>query len=201
MCTPPTEAYRATGASWELWDTLQSWQVATAVIGTILKVTYETPSAHQMQQYEQLKFDTHSPYWLPFLCLLLLTAVKLGAKLWKQVMRDLFFRRVWTDPLKTRSRCLCAYGRGCVGIRVFIWCWWLSVPSIQKCFANFIQEQTSTFDNKHIKQWMKNGSTGGIFYSESEVKREPGAPPLCLCQSHGIIHPSGRLSSLSLYGA
>lgn len=56
--------------------TLQSWQVAPAVRGIILKVTYETPSAHQMQQYEQLKFDTHSPYWLPFFCLLLLTAPK-----------------------------------------------------------------------------------------------------------------------------
>lgn len=43
---------------------MQSWQVATAVIGIILKVTYETPSALQMQQYEQLKFYTHSPDWL-----------------------------------------------------------------------------------------------------------------------------------------
>lgn len=77
---------RPQAPSWELWDTLQSWQVATAVIGIILKVTYETPSAHQMQQYEQLKSDTHSPYWLLLFCFLRLQS---GEK-----ERDIVCRRI-----------------------------------------------------------------------------------------------------------
>lgn len=62
------------------------------------------------------------------------------------------------------------------------------MPSIQKCVANFIQKQISTFDNERIKQRVKNRSTHGVFYSKSKEKGEPEAPTVFLSQSHGITH-------------
>lgn len=168
--------------SWELWDTLQSWQVATAVIGIILKVTYETPSALQMQQYEQLKFYTHSPYWRspP-----LFTAINSPAT--KNELLEMGHQRpfLWLGEIGScgnRSGCICAVCSmhacriNCVGLLesnsvegpLFICYWWVSVPSDQKWSANFM--------------WHRLGKSRARIKWDAEAQPRDAAHTLCRTQ-------------------
>lgn len=100
MCTPPTEAYRATGA------------ILRAV--RYLAILAGSYCCHRHNSKGDLGSPIGSPnatMWAaevqhplsilaPFLCLRLGMAPQLGNNLWKEVIRDPFFFCVWTDPME-----------------------------------------------------------------------------------------------------